>query len=65
MNHACSVAAILLKLFLQVVDERRIYIVISAAGSSVECSESAAAAKSVVGSSVEQSDESDEFVEYD
>jgi hypothetical protein len=38
-----------LKLLLQVVDERRICIVISAAGSSAECSES---------------DESDEFAEY-
>ena len=42
-----------LKLLLQVVDERRICIVISAVGSSAECSESAAVAKSVVGPSAE------------
>ena len=44
-------------------DERRICIVISVAGSFDECSESTAAAKSVVGSSVECL-ESDEFAEY-
>jgi len=42
-----------LKLLLQVVDERRICIVISAAGSSAECLESAAAAKFAAGSSAE------------